>query len=393
VSRPPTGADASRRDGSALPSGWPAGFAERGSERRAALVLTHLRGLAPRDLLRLAAREGSASAALRAVRRGAAGSENDREFARTAVLAELEAALRAARVRFVPVGDPDYPPALRDLADPPLALFARGRPLAADIPAVAIVGARSCTPYGEEVARSIGRGLAASGVTVVSGAARGIDAAAHRGALDGGGPTVAVLGSGPDVAYPRSSDALIGRIAAAGTVVSEYPPGTPAEPFRFPARNRIVAAMTRAVVVIEGALGSGSLITVDHAQDCGRDVFAVPGPVTGPLSLVPHELIRSGAPLVRDAADVLAELGLETSLPGVAGGGGADAGSAAGLSPADAAVLAALGSALAPETVAAAASVTLPETLAALLRLEVRGLVRQVGGRFERTLRAPAPAR
>ena len=244
---------------------------------------------------------------------------------------------------------------------------------------MAIVGARNCTAYGAEVAAAIGRGLAAAGVTVVSGGARGIDAAAHRGALDTG-RTVAVLGSGIDVAYPAGNRALLARVAEAGTVVSEYAPGVPAEPFRFPARNRIVAAMARATVVVEGAEGSGSKITVDHAHDCGREVLAVPGPVTSPLSGFPHELIRTGGPLVRDAADVLAELGL--------GEGGA-AVAAPELPPGLARVLGALaGPPEAPEAVAARSGVSMSEVLTALLDLEIRGLVWRSGGRFERTLLA-----
>jgi DNA processing protein len=245
---------------------------------------------------------------------------------------------------------------------------------------VAIVGARHCTAYGREVAAALARGLASAGVAVVSGAALGVDGAAHRGALDAGGPTVAVLGCGVDIAYPATHRGLLGEIAARGSIVSEYPPGTPPQPHRFPARNRLVAAMARATVVVEGADGSGSMITVDQAQDCGRDVLAVPGAVTSPLSGVPNELIRSGAALVRDAADVLAELGL--------GEGGASV-ATPDLPPGLARVLGALGGAPeAPEALAARAGGPLSDVLVALLELEMRGLVRRSGGRFERTLLA-----
>ncbi|MGH2723303.1 MAG: DNA-processing protein DprA [Actinomycetota bacterium] len=223
-------------------------------------------------------------------------------------------ALRRAGARLAVPGDGEYPERLLDLPDPPACLFLRGRPPpgAGGRPevAVAVVGARACSPYGREVAEGIGAGVAAAGVAVVSGAAIGIDGAAHRGALRVGGPTVAVLGSGIDTAYPQRHRGLIDRIAEAGSVLSEYPPGVKPEPRRFPARNRIVAGLARAVVVVEGAPGSGSLITAEFAQDLGRDVLAVPGPVTSPLSQAPHELIRDGGTLVRGAEDVLAWLDL-----------------------------------------------------------------------------------
>lgn len=358
---------------------WPEGFAGGPQNRRAALVLMHLRGLTPRRLLEVGAREATASAALAAIRSGIAGTDGDRVFLRTADPAGLEAAVGGAGARFVAVGDHEYPPGLGDLADPPLGLFVRGRPLERLRPAVAIVGARNCTGYGAEVATAMGRGLAAAGVVVVSGGARGIDGAAHRGALDAGW-TVAVLGSGVDVAYPAGNRALLARVAEAGTIVSEYAPGTPAEPFRFPARNRIVAAMAGATVVVEGAAGSGSTITVDQAHDCGREVLAVPGPVTSPLSGVPNDLIRAGAALVRDAEDVLAELGLGTGGAAVA---------APELPRGLARVLEALaGPPEAPEAVAARSGAPMSEVLTALLDLEIRGLVRRTGGRFERTLLA-----
>ena len=175
---------------------------------------------------------------------------------------------------------------------------------------MAIVGARRCSTLGGEVARDLGRRLGSAGVCVVSGAAYGIDASAHRGALDAGGRTIAVLGSGIDVGYPRSSADLIERIAQTGSVVSEYAPGVPAEPLRFPARNRIVVALASALVVVEGAALSGSRISVDHALDLGREVFAVPGPVTSPLAEVPLALIREGATMIRGADDLLDDLGL-----------------------------------------------------------------------------------
>ena len=178
---------------------------------------------------------------------------------------------------------------------------------------VAVVGARRCSSLSREVAHDIGRRLGGIGIQLVSGGAFGIDAAAHRGALAGDGVTIGVLGSGVDVLYPRSSAELLLQITERGTLLSEHPPGLSAFPHHFLARNRLVVALARAVVVVEGAGRSGSRISVDHALDMGRDVFAVPGPVTSPLSETPHQIIREGATLIRGADDLLADLGYTTS--------------------------------------------------------------------------------
>ncbi len=193
--------------------------------------------------------------------------------------------------------------------DAPAVLHVAGAPHALPGPedvAVAIVGARRATPYGLEVARALGRGLAAARVIVVSGMALGIDAAAHAGALEAGGPTIAVLAGGADVPYPRSKASLYRRIVAgAGCAVSEMPPGYTAFKWGFPARNRIIAGLAAATIVVEAAERSGSLITAEIAQDIGRIVAAVPGPVTGRMSSGANALLRDGAELVRDAQDVL----------------------------------------------------------------------------------------
>src|SRR5207245_870798 len=170
------------------------------------------------------------------------------------------------------------------LFDPPAALFVRGHPLSGLTPRISIVGARNCTASGRDTATALGQALAGAGVCVVSGGARGIDAAAHRGALAGGGRSICVLGCGIDLAYPRQHRGLFEDLARTGAVVSEYPPRTKAEPFRFPARNRIVAGLSQGVVVVEGAAGSGSMITADHALDLGREVFAVPGTISRALA-------------------------------------------------------------------------------------------------------------
>jgi DNA processing protein len=227
------------------------------------------------------------------------------------------------------------------------------------------------------VAHDLSSGLAGAGVGVVSGGAIGIDAAAHRGALAVGGQTVAVLGSGIDVLYPSTNRDLLKQIAVSGTLVSEYPPGVPAEPHRFPARNRLVAALSRGVVIVEGALRSGTRITAEHAMELGLDVFAVPGPVTSPLAETPLELIREGATLVRGSDDLLADLGIERVA--------VRRGSPATLPQDEARVYGALGMPSLPDAVARAVGCSIADAVAALIRLELRGLVRGVGGRYERT--------
>jgi DNA processing protein len=204
--------------------------------------------------------------------------------------------------------DPAFPVGLWDADDAPWALIGRGNPglLGRLTPdgSVTVVGARRASTYGREVARELGRELAAAGLVVVSGLAFGIDACAHRGALDGG-LTVAVLGCGADVAYPAAHRSLWRQIGERGLVLSEFPPGAGAWRWAFPARNRIMAALSGMTVVVEAAERSGSLITVDLAANLGRDLGAVPGPVGSRLSVAPNNLIAGGACLVRDAQDVL----------------------------------------------------------------------------------------
>jgi DNA processing protein len=363
---------------------WPAGFVAGERDRLAMLTLTSLPGLTARRLRALAEATGTAAACLAAVLRGHPLVEaSDRDGAASVRPAELSARLDEVGARLAVPGDDEYPPGLLDLPDPPVALFVRGAGPVVLESAVAVVGARNCSALGAEVARSFGRDLAAAGTCVVSGAARGIDSAAHEGALAAGGPTVAVLGSGIDVAFPGRSRGLLGRITASGAVISEYPPGVPARPFRFPARNRIVTAMSDGVLVVEGAAGSGSFITADFALDLGRPVFAVPGPVTSPLSEAPLALIRDGATMVRSAADLLADLG---RLDPTAGGGWMAPGGAlpAGLSGLERRVVESLSAPTLPEVIAANLGCGLGEVMTAVVGLEVRGLVRTAGGRVER---------
>ena len=205
--------------------------------------------------------------------------------------------------------DPDYPALLRRIASPPLALFVAGDPACLWHPSVAVVGSRSPSAGGRDNAFDFAQALAISGLAVTSGLAAGIDTAAHEGALAAGGPTIAVLGTGPDVPYPRANTGLHARIVATGAVVSEHPPGTQARREHFPSRNRILAGLALGTLVIEAAERSGALITARMAIDCGRDVFAVPGSIHNPLARGCHRLIRDGAGLVESAHEVIAAIG------------------------------------------------------------------------------------
>jgi DNA processing protein len=206
------------------------------------------------------------------------------------------------------VGDPRYPAALLDSADPPLLLYARGRSELLRAPAVAVVGSRNPTPQGLENARAFAAHLSQAGWVVVSGLALGVDAAAHEGALAGGAGTIAVVGTGLDVVYPARHRALTRRIATEGLVVSEFAIGTPALPENFPIRNRIIAGLARGTLVVEAAVQSGSLITARLAAEAGREVFAIPGSIHSPTARGCHALIKQGAKLVDSAADILDEL-------------------------------------------------------------------------------------
>lgn len=232
--------------------------------------------------------------------------------------AEAEAEMRRAReagVRIVPFIDPCYPARLRAIADPPPLLYIKGEISAADEKAVAIVGSRSASDYGRKVARNICRGLASLGFTVVSGMARGIDGAAHESALDGGGRTIAVLGSGVDRIYPPEHEGLSERIARQGAVISELPLGARPVAFNFPARNRLISGLSLGVVVVEATEKSGSLITAAHALEQNREIFAVPGEVGSSRSRGAHRLIRQGAKLVENADDIIEEIAPQLARP------------------------------------------------------------------------------
>lgn len=217
-----------------------------------------------------------------------------------------------------------YPPLLRAIPDPPPVLWLRGdaEPELLARHSVAIVGARACSSYGRSVARTLGRELAAAGLVVVSGMARGIDSEAHRGALDAGGVTVAVLGCGIDRDYPAANRDLARRIVEQGLVVSEYEAGVEPAPWRFPARNRIIAGLCTATVVVEARERSGALITADFALEDGREVMVVPGEITSAVSAGSNALLRLGATPVTAAADVLEVFGIERVVEPVEAPGG-----------------------------------------------------------------------
>jgi DNA processing protein len=244
---------------------------------------------------------------------GLTAAERERlERARRADIAAVRSQIEGMGVSLVTLHDIEYPCNLRTIADPPPALFVRGRLDDVDARAVAVVGTRSASPYGMQAARSLAMDLARSGVTVVSGLARGIDTAAQEGALEAGGRTIGVMGCGIDFPYPRESQDLIRRVASKdrGAVVSELPPGTPPSKTRFPQRNRIISGLSLGVVVVEAPEKSGAVITAHWAAEQGREVFAIPGSVNSVLSVGSHNLIKEGAKLVQTVSDVLGELNL-----------------------------------------------------------------------------------
>lgn len=282
-------------------------------------------------------------------------------------------------ISYICHSDPGYPENLLEIYDPPPVIFYKGQLKSADKLSVAIVGTRKPSPYGLVVAEKLAKDLTALGITIISGMARGIDSAAHRGALTGGARTIAVLGCGPDVVYPKENKKLMDEIMNNGAVVSEFPPGTQPEAWRFPVRNRIISGLSQATLVVEAAERSGALITADFALEQGRDVMAVPGNVVNPLSRGPHRLIKQGARLIEGAGDVLDELGMEKLFPAQTG-----------------AVTSKMKISAEEETLYGLLSLNpvsldelimrsgfLPQkVMAALMYLEIKGLTRQLPGKF-----------
>jgi len=224
------------------------------------------------------------------------------------IIEKLLATLETKGIAYISRNNENYPSMLKEIHDPPLGLFFKGTLPSDDYAKIAIIGSRKCSEYGLLTARLLARPLAAAGVVVVSGMAKGVDSMAHRGAIQGGGKTIAVLGCGVDICYPSENKQLMMEIINNGCVASEYAPGVTPTPAFFPARNRIISGLSRGVVVTEAALKSGTLITVDQAQEQGREVFAVPGNISSKLSGGTNQLIRDGAYPVSDHTDILSVL-------------------------------------------------------------------------------------
>jgi DNA processing protein len=285
----------------------------------------------------------------------------------------------------IPLGDARYPAALAAIHDPPPMLWTSGRAESLRGPMVAVVGSRAASPYALQVARKLGADLARRNVTVVSGMARGVDSAAHEGALDGGGATVAVFGCGVDVIYPREHARLAARIRASGALVSEFPPETPPLPPYFPQRNRIISGLALAVVIVEAAEKSGSLITARFALEQGREVLAVPGNILSGRNSGAHALLRDGARIVEGADDILEEIqiGIRGSGFGIRGAEGSNLADSASQDP----VL--LHMAVAEpydlDELSGLSGMDRITLLQRLLELELTGAVKRVdGGRFVR---------
>jgi DNA processing protein len=359
-----------------------------------ALALRGLEGVGDRTFRLLVDRFGSAGRALAAARGDVTDlARDDGKLYEKLRTADLDAArAEAERVEkagfwVLAYGDPDYPRQLAAIYDPPAVLFGAGKLQGEDRGSVAVVGSRRATPHGVRLAEKLGSGLAAEGLCVVSGLADGIDSAAHRGALEGGGRTVAVFGAGPDVIYPAKNEGLARAVVeSGGALVSEHPPGTRPDARFFPRRNRIISGLSLGVVVVEAAEKSGSLITASLALEQGREVFAVPGLAGSHVSRGAHNLLRHGARLTESAADVIEELGLPSLREAPARGGGPDR-KGAPEGPAGA-VYAAMGDA--PEEIdflAARCGLSAADASAALMELVLSGHVTEwPGKRFSRTI-------
>lgn len=362
------------------------------------LGLCRIPGLGTRGALKLVAAFGSPervyAASLTELESCGAPGAVARDIAAQRGLAEAAVEIeRAARLgfRIVPASSGDYPAVLRQIADPPLALYVAGDPVAISAHSVAVIGTRRPTAYGSSVAHRLAGDLAVRKLTIVSGLARGIDSAGHRGAIEASGRTVAVLGSGLDVVYPKENKSLAEKIMEHGAVISEFPLGTSPAPENFPIRNRIISGLCLGVIVVEAAEYSGSLITARLALEQNREVFAVPGNITSAQSFGPNLLIKQGAKLVDQWLDVIEELPASVRMQ---------------LAPARVASEQLQGSAartlpLAPplegdqkvvfnalrvdesifvDTICGVAALPQPRVLAALLSLEMGGWVKQLPG-------------
>lgn len=283
-------------------------------EQRDWLRLALVPGVGSASFIRLLARFRTPAAVLNASRGVLAEVVSDKlarrilEYAGEADVDGQERAMAEAHAHLITMEDTAYPERLAEIYDPPLTLFVRGELCDEDVRSIAIVGTRRPTPYGVRMAEMFGRELAAAGITVVSGMAAGIDAAAHRGAIEAGGRTIAVLGSGVDVVYPRENESLMQEIVNSGAVVSQFAMGVKPIKGNFPYRNRIISGLTMGTLIVEAPGRSGALITARNAAEQGREVFAVPGQIGVRNAEGPHALIRQGAKLVESIDDILSEL-------------------------------------------------------------------------------------
>ena len=372
-------------------------------EQREWLALTLVPGVGTVHFIRLLARFRSPGAVLQASQgalREVVGPKLSERIAQYADVVDVEGQERLMEkydASLITLNDTRYPLLLGEIYDPPLALFVRGELKEEDDTSVAIVGTRRASPYGIRMAEKLGRELGARGVTVVSGMASGIDSAAHRGAIEGGGRTIAVLGNGVDIVYPPQNGELMDAIARNGCVLSQFPMGVKPSKGHFPHRNRIISGMTKGTVVVQAPARSGALITANTAAEQGREVFAVPGEVGLNNSQGPHALIRDGAKLVETVEDILLELNLpvEVHAPASQSNESAESTQAAETvaRPAPAPVAKkAVGiegdilSVLSPngsfvDEIAAACRVSVSETLSTLTILELKGLIRQFSGK------------
>ncbi|MCD6305946.1 MAG: DNA-processing protein DprA [Deltaproteobacteria bacterium] len=279
--------------------------------------------------------------------------------------------------------DPSYPPSLREIHNPPMVLFVRGKDIPPNKTFVGVVGSRNSTHYGRSAAEKIAMGLARRGAGVVSGLARGIDAAAHNGCLLGEGFTVGVLGTGIDVIYPESNKALFRRIEEKGAIVSEFPTGTPPEPRNFPIRNRIISGLSRGTAVVEATRRSGSLITASLALEQGRDVFAVPGSIDSFKSTGSHFLIKQGAKLIENADDILAELGFMGRGPSKGSGVKNPDAKPRAMDEVEERVYGIIGDyPIHMDDIARQANMEAGRVAGVLMKLELEGMVRQLAGRM-----------
>ncbi len=353
-------------------------------EREAWLALNMVPHVGPAAFALLLGHFGAArrvlKAPLKALERipniGPTTAEAIRSFPAEEALAQERKRMAARGLRFLTLQDAEYPAPLREIHQPPPVLYIRGSWLDADRRAMAIVGSRDASPYGRGVADRLACDLAVRGLTIVSGLARGIDAAAHRAALRAGGRTIAVLGAGADIIYPSEHRKLADGIAERGALLSEFPLGTNPHPGNFPQRNRLISGLCLGVIVVEAAVDSGALITANHAVEQGREVFAVPGIARGRLSQGCHRLIKTGAKLTERWEDVMEEIGVQApslhetvpELPPVEGE--------------ERRVLSRLGEEpVHIDALIAASKLPAPAVAASLLSLEMKGWVKQLSGK------------